>query len=657
MASVAAAGVGPAGDVLSPTMPTETCEAEEEEPAAAAVKPLVFKSLDASQTDFSFSDGECAYIGRGSPPDPAPGVHSIVVTGKDAKTVSGVHCRIFCSPLSMCDGPAADGEMPDVFVQDLSMNGTFVGTPGKLVRIGKDVTKKLRPGDYICLLDPAQQPAAKLRWQLVAEPEVQDSAEARWGAVAKEYLVEKKLGSGNFAAVHLGIHRTKGTQVALKLIDKRKVAIDSDFSIERLREEVRLLQRLKHPNVVGIHGCHEDPGKKGFLCIVLELVPYGDFFDYLSNSDGLTENECKALFVQQLEALLYLHSQGIAHRDLKPENILLGVVDGFVPKRAKPFNQSGYSTREIPVKSALLKLADFGLAKWTGDRSMMKTYCGTPLYIAPEILWCKSGAQEGYTKLVDVWSIGIILFIMACKKLPKDPAKAGFKLPADKFKGFSEHIKDLLLRLLAVSPLERITMRQICSHPWLAGMTIKGRELAEDTPKHEAAAAASQTADPPSSPAVVKRTAGAKRTHSATSGSTSATEVAKRPRKDEPGAAAAAAGGAAGSDGDADTEPEEVAEGPATVQWEWKEDQDADEDEGWLAYTPEVQKSIEESYAKFLEGKKRCCRVPGGIYAIDFQNKLQWKLKEKNKQRGVRRREYASPAAAAAAVAKAGATG
>eukprot|EP00756_Hemistasia_phaeocysticola_P060528 Hpha_TRINITY_DN4103_c0_g1::TRINITY_DN4103_c0_g1_i1::g.194729::m.194729/K06641/CHK2; serine/threonine-protein kinase Chk2 len=592
MASVAAAAASPPGDVLSPTMPTSTpegdeCEVAEEE--AVSARPIVFKSVDASQKDFSFVEGESVYIGRGAQPD-APGVHSITVTGKDAKMVSGVHCRIFCTPLSVCEGHDTV-EMPDVFVQDLSMNGTFVGAPGKLVRVGKDVTRKLRPGEYVCLLDPAQQGASKLRWQLVAE---ESSAEARWGVIATEYVVDKKLGSGNFAAVHLGVHRTDGTKVALKLMDKRRVAIDSDFSLERLREEVRLLQRLEHRNVVGIHGCFEDPGNKGFLCIVLELVPYGDFFDYLSNSDALSEGECRALFVQQLEALLYLHSKGIAHRDLKPENILLGVVDGFVPKKARPPGQSGYSTREIPVRFALLKLADFGLAKWMGDRSVMKTYCGTPLYIAPEILWCKDGAQEGYTKLVDVWSIGIILFIMATKRLPKDPAQPGFKLPTDRFKRFSEHLKDLILRLLAPSPVSRINMRQICAHPWLAGVAIAGSTLAEDTPKDEAAAAAAQTAEPPSS------VAGAKRTHSVTSGSTSATELAaKRPRTaNSKGPVAAAPGGDAAAEDDTDTEPEPEASGPPRIQWEWKKDQDADEDEGWAVYPPDVQKKIEEAYKR-----------------------------------------------------------
>eukprot|EP01065_Artemidia_motanka_P002037 TRINITY_DN10938_c0_g1_i1.p1 TRINITY_DN10938_c0_g1~~TRINITY_DN10938_c0_g1_i1.p1 ORF type:complete len:649 (+),score=142.50 TRINITY_DN10938_c0_g1_i1:120-1949(+) len=590
-------------DTLPPTL-----EAGAGSPASGAAsaprppKPIQFESLDPSRPHFHFVEGEEVILGRG-PPEHQEGVKGIALTGPDTKMVSVRHCRLFTI------GSENTGDPADVFVQDLSSNGTFCGRPEKLAKIGKSNSRRLRPGCILSLLDPARGTGA-LSWRMAEDPDARGQAEKRWGKVAREYKMCQQLGTGNFATVRLGVHHKTGEQVAVKVVDKRKLLIDHDFSVERLLEEVRMLRRLSHPHVVSIKDYFDDSA--GYLCIVLELVRGGDFLDYMVNSLKFTESESTTLFVQMLEALLYLHSKGIAHRDLKPENVLVDMRDGFKPGPV-PAKQAGLSKLQLPVSQTILKLADFGLAKWTGERSVMLTYCGTPMYIAPEI---QRGA--GYTKLVDVWSMGIILFIMVTGVPPKNPHKRGWELPEAYFASLSGNLKDFVKRLLVPDPAGRICMADICAHPWLAGVKIEGSEKAERHPgaPGPAAAGAAAAADhsAPSTP-------GGKRGSEATTAADSVVPSAKRMRS------------ASDTEPDAD-EPSAAA--AARPQWQWKADLSAAAEEGWEAYDADISKKIEDAYQRHLLGKQRAVAV-NKPYCVSLQNLFQWNSEDDKKQRPVRR--------------------
>jgi len=158
-----------------------------------------------------------------------------------------------------------------------------------------------------------------------------------------------------------------------------------------------------------------------------------------------------------VRAVGYLHHQGIAHRDLKPENILL----------------------ENESEDAKVMITDFGLSKIFGDANVMKTLCGTPQYVAPEILFRMQGKQESYSKAVDLWSLGVILYILLSGSPPfyekkenrawmREQIQAGqFTFPKKLFKDVSPDAVDLIKRLLTVDPATRITIHETKEHPWI----------------------------------------------------------------------------------------------------------------------------------------------------------------------------------------------
>eukprot|EP01059_Diplonema_ambulator_P036359 TRINITY_DN9027_c0_g1_i1.p1 TRINITY_DN9027_c0_g1~~TRINITY_DN9027_c0_g1_i1.p1 ORF type:complete len:567 (+),score=143.74 TRINITY_DN9027_c0_g1_i1:83-1702(+) len=457
----------------------------------------------------------------------------------------------------------------DVFVLDLSRNGTWVGEPGNLKRIGAQNRKKLCHGEVISLLDQSiPTNKGKLMYKLRL-PSVEHANDEKWGAIAKEYIIGRKLGTGNFATVYLGTHKQNGKEVAVKIIDKKKTSLGHNFSVARLLEEVRLLKSVSHEGVVKIHDVYDD---EKYLCIVLELVRGGDLFDYIVNSKRFTEPEARRMFKQIIEALLYLHSKEVAHRDLKPENVLLGTEETFEIPPAVP-GQDGYAKQQIPVDSLVLKLSDFGLAKWTGDRSVMLTYCGTPVYIAPEVQ-----KKNGYTISVDMWSTGVILYLLLTGSLPKDP-HSGTQFPDRHWAGISSAAKDLTSRLLTIDPATRIDLAGVCAHPWMDGEVIKGRELAAVTSK--------------------------KRKH---------------------------------DEDESDAQAVKKMKSASRVRWMWKSSLDGDDEkaESWTEYPAAECKKIEIGFRKYKEGLQKTVKVNAN-YKIDLNNMFQWNIAEPDKQRSVKR--------------------
>jgi serine/threonine protein kinase len=236
---------------------------------------------------------------------------------------------------------------------------------------------------------------------------------------------------------------TDGIVYAVKCI--QKTAELKEDEIVSLKEEVAVLRMVDHPNIIKLYDFYEEP--KMFY-MVTELMEGGELFDRIVKKTFYTEKEARDLVKILLSALQYLHHLSIVHRDLKPENLLLKSQD---------------NDHDI-------KLADFGFAKQTSARSL-DTQCGTPGYVAPEIL---KGNKYGYE--VDMWSCGVIVYILLGGYPPfheenhvvlyRKIKAADYTFDEEYWSMVSEEAKDLIRKMLVVDPDARLTADQAMRHPW-----------------------------------------------------------------------------------------------------------------------------------------------------------------------------------------------
>jgi len=276
--------------------------------------------------------------------------------------------------------------------------------------------------------------------------------------VKKYYEQGAELGSGNFATVYKCKRQgprsfTKPDNssapipedVAVKVIDKTKVEDMNDIT-----REIAIMQMVSHPNVIQLYEIFDEAKK---MNLVIELVTGGELFDRIVSKQSYTEREAADTVYTLCDALNHLHARQIVHRDLKPENLL-------------------YSS---PADDAVIKVADFGLARMVSGTDMMKTACGTPGYVAPEIL-----NNKGYDSgAVDLWSTGVILYILLCgfppfyeEELPAlfdSILNARYDFPSPWWDNVSTEAKDLVKALLELSPTKRLTAEQTMQHPWIKG--------------------------------------------------------------------------------------------------------------------------------------------------------------------------------------------
>ncbi|XP_050237557.1 CBL-interacting serine/threonine-protein kinase 3 isoform X3 [Mercurialis annua] len=203
------------------------------------------------------------------------------------------------------------------------------------------------------------------------------------------YEVGRTIGEGTFAKVKFARNSETGEPVALKILDKEKVL--KHKMAEQIKREVATMKLIKHPNVVQLY---EVMGSKTKIFIVLEFVTGGELFDKIVNHGRMREDEARRYFQQLINVVDYCHSRGVYHRDLKPENLLLDA-------------------------NGNLKVSDFGLSalsQQVRDDGLLHTTCGTPNYVAPEVL--NDRGYEGAT--ADLWSCGVILFVLLAGYLPFD---------------------------------------------------------------------------------------------------------------------------------------------------------------------------------------------------------------------------------------------
>ncbi|KAK3221476.1 hypothetical protein Dsin_008501 [Dipteronia sinensis] len=249
-----------------------------------------------------------------------------------------------------------------------------------------------------------------------------------------KYQLGRTVGEGTFAKVKLAVDTTNGQYVAIKIIDKQMV-LESNLKYQ-VQREIRTMKLLHHPNIVRIH---EVIGTKTKIYIVMEYVSGGQLSDKLSYVNKLSEPEARQLFQQLIDAVEYCHNRGVYHRDLKPDNLLLDAKGN-------------------------LKVSDFGLSTLRKPGDMLTTACGSPCYVAPELL-----ANKGYDgAAADVWSCGVILFEKLAGHLPFDDrnlmvlykkiSRAEYKFP----QWFTESQKRLISRILDPSPTRVYLQNILC---------------------------------------------------------------------------------------------------------------------------------------------------------------------------------------------------
>ncbi|XP_011000053.1 PREDICTED: serine/threonine-protein kinase ATG1 [Populus euphratica] len=270
-------------------------------------------------------------------------------------------------------------------------------------------------------------------------------ATGRNGRVVGDYLVGRQIGSGSFSVVWHARHRVHGTEVAIKEIVTNRL---SKKLQESLMSEIFILKRINHPNIIRLHDIIEAPGR---IHIVLEYCKGGDLSMYIQRHGRVPEAIANH-FMQQLAAgLQILRDNNLIHRDLKPQNLLLSTSDD----------------------NAVLKIADFGFARSLQPQGLAETLCGSPLYMAPEIM-----QLQKYDAKADLWSVGAILFQLVTGKTPftgnnqiqllQNIVKSTqLQFPLDN-KDLSADCKDLCQKLLRRSPVERLTFEEFFNHPFLS---------------------------------------------------------------------------------------------------------------------------------------------------------------------------------------------
>jgi hypothetical protein len=266
--------------------------------------------------------------------------------------------------------------------------------------------------------------------------------EASTLTIESKYEIKEVLGQGTFAKVKRGIERSTGKHFAIKIINKDTMAENCDS----IMTEITILKCVSHQNIIKLHTVFETIGR---IYLVSDLLGGGELFDMIADRGHLTEHETSRIIRKIVQAVEYLHKKNICHRDLKPENILFGV-------------KGDINT---------ICVTDFGLSKISYSRKQF-TKCGTPTYVAPEIL---SGDSYGFE--VDIWSCGVILYVLLCGFPPfyadNDPdlydlIQGGkFSFPTPYWDDVSDTAKDLIIKMLEIDPAKRLTASQILLHPFI----------------------------------------------------------------------------------------------------------------------------------------------------------------------------------------------
>ncbi|WOG81915.1 hypothetical protein DCAR_0101071 [Daucus carota subsp. sativus] len=259
------------------------------------------------------------------------------------------------------------------------------------------------------------------------------------------YLLGRKLGQGQFGTTYFCTEKATGDTFACKSIAKRKLLSKDDY--DDVWREIQIMHHLsEHPNVVRIKGAYED---NVFVHLVMELCKGGELFDRIVQKGHYSEKKAVELMKTIVGVVEGCHALGVMHRDLKPENFLF----------------------DSPDEDAKLKAIDFGLSVFYKPGHYLTDVVGSPYYVAPEVL------QKYYGPEIDVWSAGVILYILLCGVPPfwaetdsgifRAILKGNIDFRSEPWPSISDSAKDLIRKMLDRSPKQRITAHEVLCHPWI----------------------------------------------------------------------------------------------------------------------------------------------------------------------------------------------
>lgn len=370
------------------------------------------------------------------------------INGSD---VSSRHCRMV---ILYSDGKEY------VTVVDMLLNGLFVNGE----KLGLNGKRVLQSGDK---LEFAKAGGVYI-FRYIRDAEAETKA-----TFFDDYILGDQLGLGHYAVVKEARERATGEVVAVKIFHPKKQLLnqESDQNDQRLDQEMELLLLICHPNIVKFKGRYVEPISDTAVTnyLVLEKMNLGELFQRIINKGKLGQLETREIFKQILSGLHYLHTNHIIHRDIKPENILLDITPTTHPDQ-RPHGP--WDEGELDVK---VKIADFGLAKFIGELQFTHTLCGTPAYVAPEVLT----KNRNYTTKVDVWLAGVLLYVCLCGFPPFSeelaPPSMREQITSGRFNFYSpywdeihDYALDVIAKMLVVDSDSRYTVEDVQHHAWFA---------------------------------------------------------------------------------------------------------------------------------------------------------------------------------------------
>ncbi|KAH6624482.1 hypothetical protein B0J18DRAFT_180171 [Chaetomium sp. MPI-SDFR-AT-0129] len=322
------------------------------------------------------------------------------------------------------------------------------------------------------------------------------------------FVIEKEIGKGSFAQVYSGRHKVTGALVAIKSVELTRL---NKKLKENLYGEIKILKRLRHPHIVALHDCVESDSH---INLIMEYCELGDLSLFIRKRDklitnpathelarkypvapnsGLNEVVIRHFLKQLTSATRFLREANLIHRDVKPQNLLLLPSPQYreANKMRKQILSASHDslTPAVGLPSLpMLKLADFGFARVLPSTSLAETLCGSPLYMAPEIL-----RYERYDAKADLWSVGTVLYEMITGKPPFrarnhvellrkiEAAEDDIRFPRESV--VSSELKGLTRALLKRNPVERISFEDLFSHSVITN-PIPGL-VEDDIPKPE----------------------------------------------------------------------------------------------------------------------------------------------------------------------------